>query len=65
MFGEPVTVAVNCWVWLALRLTADGDREMATPCTMDTEAIPDFDGSAALTACTITFVRALMLAGAV
>jgi hypothetical protein len=50
----PVTLALNCWLWPAVRLAADGVTEMLTVGTSVTVAVPVLVGSAILLAVTVT-----------
>jgi hypothetical protein len=64
VFVVPVTVAVNCWVWPAVRVALGGLTE--TPMTLRlTVAPPDLVASATPVAVTVTAWELVMLAGAV
>lgn len=63
--GVPVTIAVNCCVWLALSVTVGGVTEMVTVGDSVTRALADFVPSATLVAVTVAVCPGLMLAGAV
>ena len=65
VFAEPVTVEVNCCVWLAVRVTVGGATETATLGDRVTDAFAAFDMSATLVARTVAVCPGLMLAGAV
>jgi hypothetical protein len=60
-----VTIAENCWVWLAYRLAVGGDTATATGGSRVTTAEANFVGSAWLVAVTVTFWAAEMAPGAV
>jgi len=62
---EPATVAVNCWVCEADRLTLPGASVIDTVGDKVTIALALLVESAALVAITVTFWAAVMLAGAV
>src|SRR5215475_10784044 len=62
---EPATVAVNCWVCEADRLTPLGASVMDTVGDKLTVALALLVESAALVAMTVTFCAAVMVAGAV
>jgi hypothetical protein len=47
-------VAVNCWVWEAVRVVESGVSEMLTGGVSITVALADFVGSATLVAFTVT-----------
>ena len=63
--SEPVTVAVNCCVWLALNVTVGGATEMETVGDSVTNALADLVPSATLAAVTFAVCPGLTLAGAV
>jgi hypothetical protein len=50
----PPTVAVNCWVWEAVRVAEMGVNEMVTGGVSVTVALADLVGSAMLVAFTVT-----------
>ena len=62
---DPVTVAVNCWVWAPLRDTLVGVRETLTNGAKAMLALADCVESAALVALTVTFCALEIEAGAV
>ena len=53
VFDDPVTVAVNCWVWDAVRDAVDGVRETLTGGARAMLALADLVGSTALVAVTV------------
>ena len=67
VFALPVTVAVNCWVWPFVIALRPGLTDTATPvaAVTVTVAVPDFVGSAADTALTVTVAGEGTAAGAV
>ena len=65
VFDDPVTVAVSCWVWEAVRDAVDGVRETVTDGARAMLALADFVGSAALVALTVTVCALEIEAGAV
>ena len=62
---EPLTVAVNCWVWEPARVAESGVNEIVTGGLSVTVALADLVGSATLVAFTVTVCAAGMVAGAV
>ena len=58
-------MAVNCWVWEAVRVADSGVNEIVTGGLSVTVAVADFVGSATLVAFTVTVCPATMEAGAV
>ena len=62
---EPLTVAVNCWVWERVIDAVEGVTDTETVGVSATVAVADLVGSATLVACTVTVCAAAMLAGAV
>jgi hypothetical protein len=65
VFEEPVTLAVNCCVWLANRLLLTGVTVTLTGGLSVTAAVADWVVSAALVAFTVTVCAVAMDAGAV
>ena len=65
VFDDPVTVAVSCWVWEAVRDAVVGVRETVTGGARAMLALADFVGSAALVALTETVCALEIEAGAV
>jgi hypothetical protein len=65
VFDDPLTVAVNCWVWDALREAVNGVRETVAGGARAILALADFVASAALVALTVTFCALAIEAGAV
>lgn len=67
MFAEPTTVAVNCWVWFEVNVTAGGvtDTFTLTPGLSVIDEAADFWLSATLVAVTVTVCALVMLGGAV
>ena len=65
MLVDPVTVAVNCWVWPAVSVAVNGETVTATGglSVMVAEAL--LVVSAMLTAVTVAVVCAVILEGAV
>ena len=64
-FDDPLTVAVNCWVWDALREAVNGVRETVTGGIRAMLALADFVGSAALVAVRVMFCALEIEVGAV
>ena len=62
---DPLTVAVNCWVWDAARDAVNGVRETLTGAARATLALADLVESAALVAVTVTVCALEIEAGAV
>ena len=65
VFDDPLTVAVNCWVWDAVRDAVDGVRETVTGGARAMLALADLVGSTALVAVTVTVCALEIEAGAV
>ena len=65
VFDDPLTVAVNCWVWDAVRDTVNGVRETVTGGVRAMVALADLVESAALVAVTVTVCAPEIEAGAV
>ena len=65
MFIEPLTVAVNCWVWLAPSVVVAGTTETLTGGAKVMLALADLVESAALVAVKVTFCGLAIVAGAV
>ena len=65
VFDGPLTVAVNCWVWDAVRDAVNGVRETVAGGARPMLALADLVGSAALVALTVTFCALEIEAGAV
>jgi hypothetical protein len=65
VFDAPLTLAVNCWVWEAVRNAVNGLRETVTGGARATLALADCVGSAALVALTVTVCPLEIEAGAV
>jgi hypothetical protein len=61
----PVTVAVNCCVWLAVSVALGGDTDTVGAGKSVTFAVPDCVGSATLVAMTVTLCWLLTVPGAV
>ena len=65
VFDDPLTAAVNCWVWDAVRDAVNGVRETVTGGASATLALADLVGSAALVAVTVTVCALEIEVGAV
>ena len=68
VFNDPVTVAVNCWVWDTATEALVGDTVTDTVEIVEvivTIARPDFDGSALLVAVTVALAGDGTVVGAV
>ena len=65
VFDDPVTVAVNCCVWDAVRDAVNGVRETVTGGARAMLALADLVESAALVALTVTVCAPEIEAGAV
>ena len=62
---DPVTIAVNCWVWAPLRDTLVGVRDTLIGGARAMLAPADIVGSATLVALTVTICELAIEAGAV
>src|ERR1019366_8847785 len=62
---EPLTVAVNCWVWERVIDAVEGVTVTETVGVSATVAVADFVGSATLVAVTVTVWELAIEAGAV
>ena len=65
VFDGPLTVAVNCWVWDAVRDAVNGVTETAAGGVSAMLALADFVGSAALLAVGVMFCALEIEVGAV
>ena len=65
VFDDPVTVAVNCWVWDAVRDAVNGVSETVTGGARAMLALADLVESAALVALTVTVCALEIEPGAV
>jgi hypothetical protein len=65
VLAEPITVAVNCWVWDADKEADTGETLTVTPGIKVTVAIALLVGSATLVAVTETVCWLAIVAGAV
>ena len=65
VFDDPLTVAVNCWVWDAVRDAVNGVSETVTGGARAMLALADLVESAALVAVTVTVCALDIEAGAV